>query len=272
MTPQERYYIYADHLDTPRRVANENGAILWQWDFTPYGENKPTGSMTFNLRFPGQYYDAETGHHYNINRDYDPVIGRYTQSDPVGFKGGVNTYAYAEANPVMKKDGMGLWASKYGWKVHQKVNYIVFGNTWLARVLNDATVAVDRRQNGKDSRLHAMRGTYYSSLDSYGQAVALSNSHVRACFVLANRYKNRGDLRRAYNYLGWGLHTLQDSTSPAHRGFQIWRGNESYWTMYKHFRKEKSVPSRSHGLFRVARWAWSMYVHGRVPHGNVFVF
>ncbi|RUM72121.1 MAG: hypothetical protein DSZ09_01980, partial [Sulfurovum sp.] len=66
--------------------------------------------------------------HYNINRDYDPVTGRYTQSDPVGFKGGVNTYVYAEANPVMKKDEMGLWASGIGgfFELHQYVNYRVF--------------------------------------------------------------------------------------------------------------------------------------------------
>jgi len=262
------YYIYADHLDTPRRITDEKHAILWRWESSPYGENTPTGSLTFNLRFPGQYYDAETGHHYNINRDYDPVTGRYTQSDPVGFKGGVNTYGYAEANPVMKKDEMGLWASKYAWKVHQKVNRIVFGSSWLTQMLDSATVAVDRRQKGYDSRLHAMRWTKHS----LATAISLSNSHVRACFVLANRYKNRGDLRRAYDYLGWGLHTLQDSTSPAHKYFKPWSGNESYWTMYKHFRKEKNVPSRNHGLFRVTYWTWSMYIHNRVPNGNVFVF
>ena len=52
-------------------------------------------SLSYNLRFPGQYYDAETGKHYNVNRDYDPVTGRYVQSDPIGLDGGMNAFEYA---------------------------------------------------------------------------------------------------------------------------------------------------------------------------------
>ena len=56
--------------------------------------------VTYNLRFPGQYYDAETGLNQNMQRDYDPQTGRYVESDPIGLQGGINTYAYTGDDPI----------------------------------------------------------------------------------------------------------------------------------------------------------------------------
>ena len=72
------------------------------------------GAFNFNLRFPGQYYDKETNLHYNVNRDYDPAIGRYIQSDPIGLRGGINTYAYVGGNPVSVIDPDGRNALLWG--------------------------------------------------------------------------------------------------------------------------------------------------------------
>jgi RHS repeat-associated protein len=61
-----------------------------------------------NLRFAGQYFDQETGLHYNYHRYYDPSLGRYLRADPIGFDGGINLYAYVLNNPLNWIDPLGL--------------------------------------------------------------------------------------------------------------------------------------------------------------------
>ena len=109
-------YIHADQLDTPRVITDTNGNVVWQWDNSdPFGNNLPNenpnnaGTFNFNLRFAGQYFDRETNTHYNYFRDaYDPALGRYTQSDPIGLSGGINTYTYVGENPISRVDPIGL--------------------------------------------------------------------------------------------------------------------------------------------------------------------
>ncbi|RZI80484.1 MAG: RHS repeat-associated core domain-containing protein, partial [Rubrivivax sp.] len=69
-------------------------------------------NFTFNMRFPGQYLDKETGTLYNYYRTYNPATGRYLQSDPIGLGGGVNTYGYANGSPTDTSDPLGLWGCK----------------------------------------------------------------------------------------------------------------------------------------------------------------
>ncbi|MDF5861628.1 RHS repeat-associated core domain-containing protein [Pseudomonas aeruginosa] len=103
-------YLHGDHLDTPRLATDASGQIAWQWQSDAFGRGEALsqGSTRVNLRFPGQYYDAESGLHYNYFRDYDPETGRYVESDPIGLDGGLNTYAYVGSNPVGLVDPNGL--------------------------------------------------------------------------------------------------------------------------------------------------------------------
>jgi RHS repeat-associated protein len=115
---QQLLYIHADHLNTPRLVTNGSGTPVWRWDqVEPFGDNLPNEDPDGNsilghmpLRFPGQYFDKETGLYYNYHRDYDPLIGRYVESDPIGLRGGLNTYVYAIADPLRHTDEIGLAA------------------------------------------------------------------------------------------------------------------------------------------------------------------
>jgi RHS repeat-associated protein len=79
-----------------------------QWNHDPFGNGAPLGAFSYDLRFPGQYFDQATKLHYNYFRDYDPRTGRYIESDPIGLAGGINTYAYVGGNPVNHTDALGL--------------------------------------------------------------------------------------------------------------------------------------------------------------------
>ncbi|MEW8508580.1 MAG: RHS repeat-associated core domain-containing protein, partial [Candidatus Thiodiazotropha sp.] len=103
------YAIHTDHLGAPRAVTDEDQAPVWSADYSPFGLIRINQQqITLNLRLPGQYEDQETGTYYNYQRDYDPNTGRYLTSDPIGLKGGMNTYAYVSGNPVSAIDPLGL--------------------------------------------------------------------------------------------------------------------------------------------------------------------
>ncbi len=101
-------YLHTDHLGTPRFATNTGGTQVWAANADAFGVGTPSGSVTVNLRMPGQYYDTESGLFYNWNRYYNPAIGRYISSDPIGIDGGLNTFLYAIASPVMYDDPRGL--------------------------------------------------------------------------------------------------------------------------------------------------------------------
>ena len=108
-------YFDVDQLNTPRAARDQTGVVVWRWEGDAFGATPPNqnpsgkGIVTVNLRFPGQYFDQESGLSYNAMRDYDPGIGRYVESDPIGLSGGsFSTYQYASSNPLSFIDPKGL--------------------------------------------------------------------------------------------------------------------------------------------------------------------
>ena len=95
------YYVHNDHIGRPEIVTDATQAKVWEAENNAFGNAPVLDAIGgFNIGFPGQYYDEESGTYYNFFRTYDSSTGRYLQSDPIGMAGGLNTYAYAFSNPV----------------------------------------------------------------------------------------------------------------------------------------------------------------------------
>ncbi len=114
-TSERIVYLHTDHLNTPRLASDGSQSVQWRWQGEAFGLTAANEDVdgdntltTINLRFPGQYYDQETGLHYNWNRYYDPALGRYITSDLIGLLGGLNTYSYVNNNPTNWIDLRGL--------------------------------------------------------------------------------------------------------------------------------------------------------------------
>jgi len=124
-------YFHNDALGTPHALTDKAGQIVWSAQYDEFGAaqiastggTSSTSSTVCNLRFPGQYFDAETGLHYNFHRYYDPALGRYITEDPI--RDGLNWYAYAGSNPGDMVDPLGLmimpdpcnndWMNPFNW-------------------------------------------------------------------------------------------------------------------------------------------------------------
>ena len=104
------YHYLNDRLGTPEILTDAAGTVVWEAWYEPFGQAHihPSSNVVNNHRFPGQYYDEETGLHYNYHRYYDPRAGRYITPDPIGQAGGINLYNYADNNSINSTDFFGL--------------------------------------------------------------------------------------------------------------------------------------------------------------------
>jgi RHS repeat-associated protein len=240
-----RYYnIHSDHLGTPRIVTDDQAKPVWQWAYSAFGDNKPTGILkattnpnsaitnqpvllnattpatVLNLRFPGQYSDSETGLFYNYFRSYMPSMGAYPQMDPAGLWGGWNRRGYVGGNPLSSSDPLGLWSTE----AHNYFMGQMFpglpAEAWNGLVAGSAYADALKHQGPEFAFMHAMSSS----------AMNAAQSRAKMCdFIKEQRgrytmFAQRGDSYQAFFALGMALHPVMDSTSPAHEGFQMWRG------------------------------------------------
>ncbi|TGO02096.1 hypothetical protein PN36_30560 [Candidatus Thiomargarita nelsonii] len=101
------FWFLNDHLGTPQKIVDEQGVVVWEGVYEAFGKARVDVEVVeSNLRFAGQYFDFESGLHYNFHRFYDPEVGRYFRVDPVWA---VNLYGYVNGNPISSIDPEGKW-------------------------------------------------------------------------------------------------------------------------------------------------------------------
>ena len=101
-------FVRADHIGRPVFATNAAGAKVWTASYRPFGEVVTSTGVAPSARFPGQWFQSESGLHQNWMRDYDPTTGRYLEPDPLGLVDGASVYGYVLQNPGRYVDPMGL--------------------------------------------------------------------------------------------------------------------------------------------------------------------
>lgn len=201
----EHFYAFADQINTVSLLAKPSDLTpVWRWDAAdPFGvmpaDEDPSslGGFEYGGRFPGQIFDKETNLHYNYFRDYDPRVGRYVQSDPIGLQGSINTYGYVNGNPLSYYDPYGLfgWADMPTlpqWVVDSAAGFgdgASLGFTALVREAAGWNDVVDRC-----SAIYT--GSQYLSYSIIGTAGALRGAAKFGGTRLGNRLLNRNRYAR----------------------------------------------------------------------------
>jgi RHS repeat-associated protein len=211
------YYWYQnDHLGTPQKIVDASGKVAWSATADAFGNTQiQVSEIENNLRFPGQYYDQETGLHYNYHRYYDPTAGRYLTPDPIGMEGGLYPFLYAEGNPVIRMDPFGLFPN------HGHLSDAGFYNE-KCRTLSSEAANVSWRvdymegsQAPENAHWHAM---------SNGRA----DESVESARGRTEKYINENLSKCNADGLGRALHAEQDKYAGGHRGYQPWYGRNNW--------------------------------------------
>jgi RHS repeat-associated protein len=172
-------FVHADRLGTPQLVTNSSGTTVWSTTYQPFGTTGiVTAAINQNLRLPGQNYDAETGFNYNLNRDYVPYLGRYLESDPIGLAGGMNTYQYANGNPLTTIDAFGLSAILLPAPVSTLPDWSMLGATSISRGLSSLSLLLSLSGDTPQTFYHYTDQTGYQGIINSGFIMPSSDNNV----------------------------------------------------------------------------------------------
>ncbi len=211
-------YFLTDHLGSTAGLTDTSANLVEQPSYDSFGNS--AGSPRTRYGYTGRERDPDTGLLYYRARFYDPQLGRFISEDPIGAAGGSNQFAYVENNALVFSDPQGLWPSR-GLRVHQRI---------ISRVLNERATPEELRilmqeqadfdddtQDEVYAYQHAMRMRGERPEDARRKA----NRFVRQQICIARRLAAKGQIADAMHNLGRAIHTLQDSTSPAHANFAV---------------------------------------------------
>jgi RHS repeat-associated protein len=233
ITGGRSHFYQHDQLGSPNLVTSNTGQIKWQGAMDAFGKVQTTTSdINHPLRFPGQYFDQESGLHYNMFRDYDPEIGRYIQSDPIGLAGGVNTYGYVGGNPVNFYDPLGLWSTgAHNYLIQQlglRRGWSGLQIQWVQQGSYYADSFFRGKQSPENSFIHAMRSKANPTISGACKKANNYLNNKRKSFFDRGAGSSTDSVRNfeAYSQLGQGLHTVMDNRSPAHTQFQMWDSSQ----------------------------------------------
>jgi RHS repeat-associated protein len=184
VTQGELYYVHNDHLGTPQVMTDRGGSIVWHATYDPFGmaDVDTASTIEMNVRFPGQYFDIETGLQYNYFRYYDPISGRFITSDPIGLDGGINLFAYVKNNPNKYFDPYGLllfeWYGNWGGPGH--VNGQTYRPQGKGRNGRNRSVSTGWRES--DNFPRAGDAGYIHPIDARDEAYYVHDSCISDCY------------------------------------------------------------------------------------------